>query len=53
VGLGKAAFYRQLERSEAAAYDFTKTVMVSNAQLEDAQEGIGAFIDKRPPRWPA
>jgi enoyl-CoA hydratase/carnithine racemase len=53
VGLGKAAFYRQLELSEAAAYDFTKAVMVSNAQLEDAQEGIGAFIDKRPPRWPA
>jgi enoyl-CoA hydratase/carnithine racemase len=53
VGLGKAAFYRQLELSEAAAYDFTKTVMVSNAQLEDAQEGIGAFIDKRAPHWPA
>ena len=51
VGLGKAAFYRQLELSEAAAYDFTKTVMVSNAQLEDAQEGIGAFIDKRAPQW--
>jgi enoyl-CoA hydratase/carnithine racemase len=36
VGLGKAAFYRQLELSEAAAYDFTKTVMVSNAQLRKA-----------------
>ncbi len=53
VGLGKAAFYRQLELSEAAAYDFTKTVMVTNAQLEDAQEGITAFIDKRAPHWPA
>ena len=53
VGLGKAAFYRQLELGEAAAYAFTKDVMVHNAQLEDAQEGIGAFIDKRSPRWPA
>ncbi len=53
VGLGKAAFYRQLELDEAAAYDLTKTVMISNAQLEDAQEGIAAFIDKRPPHWPA
>jgi enoyl-CoA hydratase/carnithine racemase len=53
VGLGKAAFYRQVELDQAAAYDFTKTVMVTNAQLEDAQEGIGAFIDKRAPHWPA
>ncbi|HTV92824.1 MAG TPA: enoyl-CoA hydratase [Verrucomicrobiae bacterium] len=53
VGLGKAAFYRQLELGEPAAYALTKSVMVSNAQLEDAQEGIAAFIDKRPPHWPA
>jgi enoyl-CoA hydratase/carnithine racemase len=53
VGLGKAAFYRQVELDQAAAYGFTKTVMVANAQLEDAQEGITAFIDKRAPHWPA
>jgi enoyl-CoA hydratase/carnithine racemase len=53
VGLGKAAFYRQLEQDQAAAYAFTKDVMVRNAQLEDAQEGIAAFIDKRAPHWPA
>lgn len=52
VGIGKAAFYRQLERDESAAYAFAKDVMVRNAQLEDAQEGISAFLDKRPPRWP-
>jgi enoyl-CoA hydratase/carnithine racemase len=51
VGLGKAAFYRQLELDEAAAYAFTKRVMVENAQLDDAREGISAFIDKRPPSW--
>ncbi|HUN29629.1 MAG TPA: enoyl-CoA hydratase, partial [Alphaproteobacteria bacterium] len=52
VGLGKGAFYRQLELDESAAYAFTKDVMVQNALLEDAQEGISAFIDKRPPHWP-
>ena len=53
VGLGKGTFYRQLELSESSAYALTKEVMVHNAQLEDAQEGIGAFIGKRPPHWPA
>ncbi len=53
VGLGKAAFYRQLDLTEPLAYAFTKEIMVQNAQLADAQEGIGAFIDKRDPQWPA
>jgi enoyl-CoA hydratase/carnithine racemase len=53
VGLGKAAFYRQLDLTEPEAYAFTKNIMVQNAQLADAQEGIGAFIDKREPQWPA
>ncbi|HTZ54255.1 MAG TPA: enoyl-CoA hydratase [Candidatus Acidoferrum sp.] len=53
VGLGKATFYRQLELSQPQAYAFTKDVMVQNAQLADAQEGITAFIDKRVPRWPS
>src|SRR5208282_5847100 len=41
VGLGKAAFYKQIALDTAAAYEYTKGVMVRNAQLEDAQEGIG------------
>ncbi|HUA09887.1 MAG TPA: enoyl-CoA hydratase [Candidatus Acidoferrales bacterium] len=53
VGLGKAAFYRQLELDRADAYVYTKRIMIQNAQLEDAQEGIGAFLEKRPPRWPS
>lgn len=52
VGLGKAAFYRQLDLSQPEAYAFTKGVMIQNAQLADAREGITAFIDKRAPRWP-
>jgi enoyl-CoA hydratase/carnithine racemase len=53
VGLGKATFYHQLDLSQPEAYAFTKDVMVQNAQLADAQEGITAFIDKRAPRWPS
>lgn len=51
VGLGKAAFYRQIDTTQAEAYAYTKGVMVSNAELENAQEGIGAFLEKREPVW--
>ncbi len=49
--LGKAAFYRQLGMSLADAYDYTSGVMVENLMARDAEEGIGAFIDKRKPKW--
>ncbi len=51
VALGKAAFYAQVDKPQAAAYAYTKEVMTMNAQDRDAQEGIGAFIDKRDPVW--
>jgi len=51
LALGKAAFYRQLELGEAEAYDFTAQVMADNLKAPDAKEGIGAFIEKRPPVW--
>jgi enoyl-CoA hydratase/carnithine racemase len=51
AGIGKKAFYAQVELDERRAYDVAKSVMVSNAQLEDAQEGIGAFVEKRQPAW--
>ncbi len=51
VGLGKAAFYKQLDLSQSDAYAFTKEVMTGNAQDGDAQEGIAAFIEKRQPKW--
>lgn len=53
LAIGKRAFYEQLDRSEPAAYDYTRQVMAANAAMEDAQEGIGAFLQKRPPVWPA
>ena len=51
VKLGKAAFYQQLELPVAEAYAYTGDVMVKNMQNKDTQEGINAFIEKRPPDW--
>jgi enoyl-CoA hydratase/carnithine racemase len=33
------------------AYRAMATIMVENMLARDAEEGIGAFIDKRTPRW--
>ena len=52
VRLGKQAFYSQIEVDQHAAYSQTQPLMVKNALMEDAQEGMGAFLQKRPPRWP-
>ncbi len=51
VKIGKEAFYRQLEMSLADAYRYTADVMVENMLARDAEEGIGAFIEKRTPNW--
>ena len=53
IGLGKRAFYDQVERSESDAYERVQPVMAANAADADAQEGIAAFLEKRPPEWPA
>ncbi len=51
VGIGKEAFYSQIELDEHRAYDLTKAVMAMNSLADDAQEGICAFLEKRPPTW--
>ncbi|HZX31650.1 MAG TPA: enoyl-CoA hydratase [Rhodocyclaceae bacterium] len=51
LAIGKEAFYRQAEMTLADAYAYTREVMTKNLETRDAQEGIGAFIDKRPPVW--
>lgn len=51
VAIGKQAFYRQAEMGLSDAYDYASDVMVRNMMSDDAQEGIGAFLDKRPPKW--
>ncbi len=51
VGVGKAAFYKQLEMPTEQAYAYTKEVMSFNATFADAQEGMCAFLEKRKPEW--
>ena len=51
VKLGKTAFYRQAEMSLADAYRYAAEVMTENMMARDAEEGIGAFIEKREPKW--
>jgi enoyl-CoA hydratase/carnithine racemase len=51
VRIGKQAFYEQIDLDEPGAYELTRRVMAANAQTGDAQEGIGAFLEKRDPTW--
>lgn len=53
IAVGKATFYEQIDRTELDAYDYAEKVMSANAVDEVAQEGIQAFLEKRPPEWPA
>ena len=50
--IGKEAFYRQLDMTLEEAYRYTVSVMVENMLDREAEEGIGAFLDKRQPNWP-
>jgi len=50
--LGKKAFYQQADMSLTSAYEFTTCVMIENMLNDAAQEGIGAFSEKRNPAWP-
>jgi len=49
--IGKETFYRQIDVDQSQAYDPAKTVMTVNAMTADAQEGMSAFLEKRPPTW--
>ena len=52
IKTGKEAFYRQLEMPLAEAYAYASKVMTKNMLDAEACEGIGAFLEKREPRWP-
>ncbi|GBD84056.1 putative enoyl-CoA hydratase echA8 [bacterium BMS3Abin02] len=51
VALGKCTYYAQAEMPEDAAYEIAAPVMAANAAGVDAQEGMGAFLEKREPQW--
>lgn len=51
VAIGKRAFYRQLQMPQPLAYDYAQDVMAVNAAAADAQEGMTAFLEKRPAKW--
>jgi enoyl-CoA hydratase/carnithine racemase len=53
IRIGKRAFYETQGLDEAGAYDHAVPIMTDNALAYDAQEGIAAFLQKRPPRWSA
>jgi enoyl-CoA hydratase/carnithine racemase len=50
--IGKEAFYKQLDMPLEDAYRYAAQVMVENMLDAEAEEGIGAFLDKREPNWP-
>ena len=51
ITLGKRAFYDQISLDETSAYERATCVMTENAMKHDAQEGISAFLQKRPAQW--
>ena len=51
VGIGKQAFYAQIDLDQPKAYAYAKEVMTMNSLAADAQEGISAFLEKRAPCW--
>lgn len=51
VGVGKRAYYEQIDLPLDGAYEHCQDVMSRNATAEDAQEGMGAFLEKRSPTW--
>ena len=52
TAIGKRAFYRQAEMPLSEAYAYSSRVMSENMLLASAEEGIGAFVEKRTPAWP-
>ena len=53
IAMGKTLFYRQIESGIEAAYADAGETMACNFVDAAGQEGVAAFLDKRPPRWPS
>ena len=50
-GIGKQAYYAQIEMPQPLAYAYAQEVMASASQIPDAQEDMKAFLEKRKPQW--
>jgi enoyl-CoA hydratase/carnithine racemase len=50
-GIGKQAFYAQIDLDQPKAYAYAVEVMAAASQIPDAQEGMAAFLEKRAPKF--
>ena len=53
LAIGKRAFYAQIEKSLDEAYAVASLAMIDNLAEADSVEGMGAFLEKRRPKWDA
>jgi enoyl-CoA hydratase/carnithine racemase len=51
IEAGKRTFYEQIDQPLSEAYGTAGATMVRNLSMEDAAEGMGAFLGKRVPSW--
>jgi len=51
LAIGKQAFFTQIDLDQSKAYAYAKEIMTMNSLAADAQEGISAFLEKRPACW--
>jgi enoyl-CoA hydratase/carnithine racemase len=50
-GIGKQAFYAQIDLDQPKAYAYAVEVMAAASQIPDAREGVAAFLEKRHPNF--
>ena len=50
-GVGKHAYYAQIDLDQDKAYAYAMEVMAANAVTDDGQEGIASFLEKRKPNF--
>lgn len=51
IKIGKSAYYEQIQMPLSQAYAYTGDVMVENMMQPETEEGVAAFLDKKPPEW--
>ena len=49
--MGKQGYYRQMELAQPQAYALASEIMAAGALTADGQEGIAAFLEKRPAHY--